>query len=93
MPVWHVSLAVLNESLRTVLTSKVNRFTLQTVRACALKALEGVGEGPARFEKGNIAFHLRRKMTAAEIAGLSKTWCSIAPIDDGGNMTLIEWIP
>ncbi len=40
----------------------INNFMLRQIRAFSLELLKGRGEGPAKFEQGDTAFHLRRKL-------------------------------
>lgn len=93
MPVWHVSVCVRKDNLQPIKTLSVNAFMVRQVRAFGLELLAGVGEGQTKFEGGGIAFHLRRKINPVEHSALPKAWCDVQPIDDGGEMRLIEWIP
>ena len=94
MPVWHVSLCARKENGKPIKTVSASGFMLRQIRAFGLELLAGVGEGPTKFEGGEIAFHLRRKINQAEYDALPKQWCDAAAIDEGGSeMRLIEWIP
>jgi hypothetical protein len=95
--VWHVSISIRNDRAGvfdspTIKPAAARRFQVGTVRFWCLELLKGVGCGPAKFEAGDVAFHLRRRVAPAELAKLPQTWCAIPPIDDGGEMKLIEWI-
>ncbi len=86
-------MAIRKESGSCLECKKVTGFMRRQIRAFGLELLKAVGEGQTKFEAGEIAFHLRRKVSQKEYDGLPVEWCRAPSIDDGGNMTLIEWIP
>jgi hypothetical protein len=46
--------------------------------------LAGVGMEPTYMKIGDIAFHVRRSLSADEIAGLDPDWLAIPPVDMAG---------
>lgn len=81
---WHVSLS-LPQATGPLLTDKWTRQQRNEAARQARRLLTGVG-GPVE-ETGlyPFAYHLRRMLTDAEIAGLDAAWCALPAIDAGGT--------
>ena len=80
---WHASAALLNPAGKAspvLLWSSAQRATARQVLTLLL---EGVGVGPLRDEGPRTTMHLRRVLSAEEIAGLDPAWLAIPPIDLG----------
>lgn len=53
-------------------------------RGLAVSILRGVGRDEEFWKDGDIALHLRRRLTDAEIAGLPAAWLALPAIDEAG---------
>lgn len=89
---WHVSLAVRAERGGIRAAEKVSGGFQKAIRARLLDELRGVGEGVTIYERGEYAYHMRRKVSNDEFLRLPEAWRCIRPIDLGGTFTLIERI-
>lgn len=79
---WHASVAKLNQSYRPVeCRSVVNKGFAY---ALGTRLLNGVGVGQIYLKTGESAFHIRRSLSAEEIAGLSPEWLAIPAVDIAG---------
>lgn len=77
---WHVSIARLNRKGAVPL----RRWTIPISAAAwrtAAGYLQGVGQGVAIEHRGEVALHLRKGLTEAEIGALSKEWLAIPAQD------------
>lgn len=87
MPVWHVSVSVSGPD-GIIATAELSPKWRRRAQAEAIALLDGVGEGPDKRDRLPIAFHLRRKLTPAEIERLERMtpgWCAIPATDRGGG--------
>lgn len=80
---WHASIAVIgNKQKRPVPARLVQNKKLPY--ALGRQLLEGVGMEPTYEKQGEWAFHIRRSLTAEEIAGLDPAWLAIPAVDMAG---------
>lgn len=82
MPVWHASLALLDP--RRGIPVPVSQWTVKDLSRARSKLgalLSGVGSGPDHWKGGRAAYHLRRRLSDAEIARLSPAWLALPAID------------
>ncbi len=82
---WHVSVSVGEWGGRVIPTASLSGKEARRAKAFALELLDGVGMGPDRRERFEIAFHVRRRLTPDEIRRLDPVWCQIEPVDLGGE--------
>lgn len=83
MPVWHVSIAYKkNSNVKRV--SRWLPWTLDKAFELAEDLLFGVGSGEWYRKLGDVAIHLRRRLSDEEIAGLPAEWLAIPAIDEAG---------
>jgi hypothetical protein len=79
--VWHVSLAMVDSAgvvrLRQV-TNKARLYEIGRGLLC------GVGDGETFEQQSDTTIHIRRSLSAAEIAGLDPAWLAIPAIDIAG---------
>jgi hypothetical protein len=87
--VWHASIALFGPDERQVLpTAGLDRKRRRLALALGERLLDGVGDG--RVGDGKtleqvkpIAFHVRRALSAVEMAAIDQEWCAIPAVDAG----------
>lgn len=79
---WHASVAVMDEGQPVPPLATTDAEARAAATQCAAM-LAGVGMEPSRFEPKDIAFHLRRSLSDAEIARLDPAWLAIPAVDMG----------
>lgn len=92
---WHVSIAFLKEPEGTLAFARWGPSLLARARDVGLHLLLGVGEGSTWIHRGNIAIHVRRSLTDAEIAkshDACPAFRDSEPVDASGG-ELLEVIP
>lgn len=80
---WHVSIALRGFDGRPVETARVVSQVRTDIKRLADRLLAGVGQGPDKFHRGRIAFHLRRSLTNDELARIDQAWLALPAIDGG----------
>ena len=82
VPVWHASQAAQTD-YGPIPIAELGRKERRLLRALGEKLLEGRGEGPLIHHEKQVAVHVRRKLTRAELDGLDPEWLSIPAVDMG----------
>jgi hypothetical protein len=81
--VWHASICLRARSGEPTRTEEVPRPSRRLAFALGRELLEGWGTGPTIEHVKGIAFHVRRRLSPAELEVLDPAWLAIAPIDLG----------
>lgn len=81
---WHASTAVVDiAAWKIVPVAGLPRDVLRRLRQFGLKMLDGVGVGPWIHHELELAVHVRRRLSGAELAQLDAKWLAIPAIDMG----------
>lgn len=81
---WHASVSVLGPTGVPVPRERLTPRTRARLREVAAGLLRGVGAGPDRWDaRSNGVLHLRRALSAAELASLDPAWLAIPAVDIG----------
>ncbi len=81
---WHASIAVCNNASQS--RAVANWSAKQNGRALRLarQILGGVGAGETFVKYGHYVVHVRRSLSAEEIAGMDLAWLAIPAVDMAG---------
>jgi hypothetical protein len=90
LPVWHASIALLDEHRSAVSTVRHSDANRRIVISAAKRLLEGVGQAPWSVERMHVAIHFRKALTAQELSELSPAWCAIPAIHEAGHGEILE---
>lgn len=82
MPVWHASQAAQTD-YGPIPIAELDRKERRILRALGEKLLEGVGAGDWIHHEKQVAVHVRRRLSEAELRGLDPAWLAIPAIDMG----------
>ncbi len=78
---WHASIARLDHR-GAVPSERWGEGTIRDAKRRLLEALAKVGQEPSVLRMGRIALHMRRSLSDAEMAQLSREWLAIPAQDE-----------
>lgn len=81
VPVFHASVAQIGKAgpIPCRMVMKKNM-----AQAIGIKLLDGVGVGETFIKAGEVAFHIRRRLSDEEVAGLDTDWLAIPAVNMAG---------